>query len=203
MLAIALGSLILSGCTLFSPQPSAEKGQDAPPEQPQQLSQAADKPSGTPGPPPPKPQPEPVPQTFALPDDRIDFTNLVIEADISEQMIYFKQDGKIVRAMRTSSGLDTGPETATPRGEFVIEPERGEWFFAPQYGEGARYWVSFKNHGEFLFHSVVMDENRQVIEAEARKLGTKASHGCFRLLLEDAKWIYDNIPTGTKVIIHE
>lgn len=28
------------------------------------------------------------------------------------------------------------------------------------------------------------------------------SHGCVRLDLENAKWIYDNIPKNTKVIIY-
>lgn len=142
-------------------------------------------------------------QEVRLPDEEIDFTRVRIEADLSEQMIYVLEDSEIVRSMITSSGLDKIPNNSTPRGEFVIEPERGEWFYAPQYSEGAKYWVSFQNHGEFLFHSLVMDENQQILAAEAAKLGQKASHGCFRLKVEDAKWIYDNIPTGTRVIIRD
>ncbi len=34
---------------------------------------------------------------------------------------------------------------------------------------------------------------------EYDKLGTKASLGCIRLKVEDAKWIYDNCVSGTKV----
>lgn len=34
---------------------------------------------------------------------------------------------------------------------------------------------------------------------EYDKLGTKASLGCIRLKVEDAKWIYDNCIPGTKV----
>ncbi|WP_278279724.1 L,D-transpeptidase [Clostridium sp. DMHC 10] len=34
-----------------------------------------------------------------------------------------------------------------------------------------------------------------------KKLGTKASHGCVRLSIEDAKWMYDNIPRDTLVNI--
>ena len=26
------------------------------------------------------------------------------------------------------------------------------------------------------------------------------SHGCVRLQIDNAKWIYDNIPSGTKVV---
>jgi lipoprotein-anchoring transpeptidase ErfK/SrfK len=32
------------------------------------------------------------------------------------------------------------------------------------------------------------------------RVGMALSHGCVRLRLENAKWIYDNIPYGTKVV---
>lgn len=35
------------------------------------------------------------------------------------------------------------------------------------------------------------------------RLGQTASHGCVRLNVEDAKWIYDNCPVGTKVTIYD
>jgi lipoprotein-anchoring transpeptidase ErfK/SrfK len=34
-------------------------------------------------------------------------------------------------------------------------------------------------------------------------LGTKASHGCVNMRTEDAKWIFDNCPVGTKVTIRD
>jgi lipoprotein-anchoring transpeptidase ErfK/SrfK len=104
--------------------------------------------------------------------------------------------------MVTSSGLDTSPDNSTPQGIFYIQPEKGKFFYSNSEHEGAEYFVSWKNHGEFLFHSVPTDRNGKVIEEEARKLGQKASHGCFRLTIPDAKWIYENIPINTKVVIH-
>ena len=52
--------------------------------------------------------------------------------------------------------------------------------------------------GHFLFHSVIYHtKNMGDLDADAyRKLGTKASGGCIRLLAGDAKWIYDNVPKG-------
>lgn len=32
------------------------------------------------------------------------------------------------------------------------------------------------------------------------RLGMNLSHGCVRLATSNAKWIYDNIPTGTTVV---
>ena len=34
------------------------------------------------------------------------------------------------------------------------------------------------------------------------RLGINASHGCVRLSIENAKWIYNTIPSGTKVIVY-
>ena len=53
--------------------------------------------------------------------------------------------------------------------------------------------------GNYLFHSVIYNENGEVIDG---RLGEAVSHGCVRLSLEDAKYIYDTIParTGIKII---
>ena len=39
--------------------------------------------------------------------------------------------------------------------------------------------------------------------AEYNKLGSPASHGCVRLCVRDAKWIYDNCSLGMQVIIYD
>ena len=55
--------------------------------------------------------------------------------------------------------------------------------------------------GSILFHSVPYEKkDKSTLEWwEYDKLGTKASLGCIRLKVEDAKWIYDNCVPGTKV----
>lgn len=52
-----------------------------------------------------------------------------------------------------------------------------------------------------LFHSVpYLEKTNDSLEYwEYDKLGTTASAGCIRLTVEDAKWIYDNCESGTKV----
>jgi lipoprotein-anchoring transpeptidase ErfK/SrfK len=37
---------------------------------------------------------------------------------------------------------------------------------------------------------------------ELNKMGNPVSHGCVRLVLEDAKWLYETLPIGIKVSIH-
>ncbi|MFT8872816.1 MAG: L,D-transpeptidase [Sporolactobacillus sp.] len=125
-----------------------------------------------------------------------------LDVSVAKQRLYVKNGNTVVYTMVISSGLDTNPDTTTPTGTYYIQAERGMWFYSSKYQMGAEYWVSWKNHGEFLFHSVPMDKNRNVIPADAAKLGQKDSHGCIHLTVPDAKWIYDNIPLNTKVVIH-
>lgn len=120
-----------------------------------------------------------------------------LSVSIKEQRVYIKEGDEVIYKMVMSSGLNH----TTPEGTYYIQSERGTWFYNKRLHEGAEYWVSWKNHGKYLFHTIPMTENKSVIVDEAKKLGTKASHGCFRLTIADAKWIFDNIPVKTKVVI--
>lgn len=59
--------------------------------------------------------------------------------------------------------------------------------------------------GGILFHSVwYYEKDPSTLSArQYNKLGSTASHGCIRLSVIDAKWIYDNCPLGTTVIIYD
>ncbi|GEM_PF-1598115 len=121
---------------------------------------------------------------------------LMVKVNIDDQMVVvYDAEGKVVQNFICSTGKE-GDDT--PVGTYTVK-ERGESFFSKQYQEGAYYWTQFQ--GDFLFHSVPFDKDRNFEPEEAAKLGSKASHGCVRLALENAKWIYDNIPRGTKIVI--
>ena len=34
------------------------------------------------------------------------------------------------------------------------------------------------------------------------RVGIPLSHGCVRLVIDNAKWIYDTIPAGTTVVVY-
>lgn len=125
-------------------------------------------------------------------------TSYLVYVNLSEQMTYVykgsmnKWDN--IKSFTCSTGVD---DEKTPPGIFDVR-ERGEWFFSDKYEQGGKYWVQF--YGDYLFHSVPYNKDQS--EVVDNTLGTPASHGCIRLKTEDAKWIYDNIEFGTKVIIN-
>lgn len=60
--------------------------------------------------------------------------------------------------------------------------------------------------GNILFHSVPYTkrgDNSSLEYWEYDKLGTPASLGCIRLTVKNAKWIYDNCASGTKVYFYK
>lgn len=125
-------------------------------------------------------------------------TPYLIYVNLSEQMTYVYKGTMnkwdTVKSFTCSTGIN---DEKTPTGVFDVR-ERGDWFFSDKYQQGGKYWVQF--YGDYLFHSVPYNEDQsQVVD---NTLGTPASHGCIRLKTDDAKWIYDNIEAGTKVIIN-
>lgn len=121
---------------------------------------------------------------------------LSVQVLLSEQKVrVLDAQGRPVKEFICSSGKE-GDET--PVGTFTVS-DRGKSFFNAKVEEGAYYWTRF--YGTYLFHSVPFDKDYKMEQEEADKLGEPASHGCIRLPVEDAKWIYDNIPEGTKVVI--
>jgi Uncharacterized protein conserved in bacteria len=125
-------------------------------------------------------------------------TKYLIVVDLQSQTVGIYNGSKthwvLVNRYQCSSGR--GGNDATPTGTFTVQG-KGTWFFNPTLQEGAEWWTQFS--GDFLFHSLPMNQNHTVTDST---LGIPRSHGCIRLDIANAKWIYDNIPRGTKVYIY-
>lgn len=106
-----------------------------------------------------------------------------------------------VRAMRASTGY---PHTATPIGTFrTMKKYKWKILDGPVRG---RYCTRIVDR--ILFHSIWYklsgsNSKRNESMPAFRRLGKDASHGCVRLSLIDAKWIYDNAAIGSKVITYK
>ena len=126
-------------------------------------------------------------------------TNPWVYVSTKNQKVYIHGNSKVQYTMYCSTGTKSSP---TPKGTYHIQQERGLSFYNPFSNEGARYWVSWKGHGIYLFHSVPINKLGTYLPSEAKYLGKKAhSHGCIRLSVADAKWMYKTIPYGTKIVI--
>lgn len=143
----------------------------------------------------PKPSPTPAPIPY------------FVEVDVNNQLIKVYgldengQHTKLEKVFYCSTG--TGGYPSRP-GTYTLSGRRSPWAHFPNWGGGtARWWL--KIDGEIAFHSIIYanyDLTRPNMNS-VRKLGSPASHGCIRLTLADAKWMYDNVGAGTQVRIHE
>ena len=129
-----------------------------------------------------------------------------IYVDISDQTIYvFRWDGEAYSIPERKMICSTGKKaTPTPLGTYQaygqLDLEDDEWWWFKTYKCYAKY--AYGIVGGILFHSVTYTRDKKPLGDE-KNLGRKASHGCIRLTVDDAKWIYDNCPYGTTVVIQE
>ena len=86
------------------------------------------------------------------------------------------------------------PSTQTPSGNFKIGVKG--LYFGVNKGYKCKYYTQF--YGNYLFHSIIYNLNGSIRDG---RLGMELSDGCIRLSLNNAKWIYDNIPKNTFVHI--
>lgn len=102
------------------------------------------------------------------------------------------------KAMVCSVGVDD----KTPTGTFSTTGDKYDWrlLSGNVYGQYAT-----RINGPYLFHSVpYATKSKSDLEYEEyNKLGEAASLGCIRLSVEDAKWVQENCPKGTTVIIYD
>lgn len=93
----------------------------------------------------------------------------------------------------------TGKEsTPTVRGEFSIYAKSPS--FDGNMDSPAWYTCYYASmfYPEYFFHSIIYYQGTwNVMDAS---MGYSASHGCVRLETDNAEWVYNNIPLGTKVV---
>lgn len=135
-------------------------------------------------------------------------TRYAITVDITNQIVTVYRYGSfdedaIVRQMICSTGYGN----ATPLGNFVMPEkkmarEREEWFYFGKFECYAKY--ASRITGAILFHSVIYGTTASgPTYNSVHALGEKASHGCVRLKVADAKWIAENCLAGTQVRIFQ
>ena len=122
-----------------------------------------------------------------------------IKVSIDEQKVRVLRwcDGAysyVVKEMVCSTGL---PGNDTITGVFTSPGHRdGRWHYFTEHHCWAQY--AFTIRGPYLFHSVIFSDKdeRTLRRSSLDALGRRASHGCVRLMVQDAKWIYEHCGKG-------
>jgi len=128
-----------------------------------------------------------------------------IKVDLSEQRLYVyawsgDKYSKLVKKVKCSTGL---PKTPTPPGVYQETTGPGKrWHRFKDFNVWAQY--AFYIKGDYMIHSVLFNKKGgRPTSSSVSNLGRKASHGCVRVAVKDAKWIWENCGVGTTVKIQK
>ena len=142
----------------------------------------------------PRPSPTPEPPRYTL---MVDVVNQITRAYTYDETGEYNI---LVREMICSTGTAQYP---TPCGTTIMPKKRARWGYFPTWGSHAQYLTRIDSSN--AFHSVLYSEpDETTLSVKSfNALGTPASHGCVRLLVSDAKWIYENCKAGTIITVYE
>ena len=142
-------------------------------------------------------------------------TELVPETEACDELPYYikinRQQNVITVYKKDDSGqyaipvrailCSTGMYNATPKGVFQLSSK----YLWRELNGGVYGQYASRITGGVLFHSVpyASKDKSTLYWEKYNKLGQQASMGCVRLTVEDAKWIYDNCPSGTSVEVYD
>jgi len=134
--------------------------------------------------------------TASLPENEEVLKMKKIEIDLSEQRMRLYENEQMIKESLVSTGK---PGMETPVGKFQIYNK-----FPRAWSRTASlwmpYWMAFLPSGFMGIHELPEWPNGHK-EGET-SLGHPASHGCIRLGVGDAKFVYDWAEIGTPVIIN-
>lgn len=142
----------------------------------------------------PRPTPTPTPPPFAITVDVTNQVTTVYGRDANGNYTV------VIRQMLCSTGTKKNPSDV---GDWVLSGRTARWCYFPTWGSYAQYWT--KINASIAFHSVIYNtvDTMDLSVKSYKNLGKRASHGCIRLTVADAKWIYNNCGKGTVVTITE
>ena len=125
-------------------------------------------------------------------------TKYLIAVDCDQNRVCVYKGKKNKWALKYYWKCTTGTKNRpTIKGSFKVKGK------VSHFGEAKGYtcWYATKIKYEYYFHSVLYKPYSKTQIRDGR-LGKKLSHGCIRLSLNNAKWIYKKCKRGTKIVIY-
>ena len=127
-------------------------------------------------------------------------TPYLVWTNIDKQRTYIFQGSKnnwtLIKTFICSTGRDYTP---TPKGTFALTHK------VPSFGQNKGYCCKYAFGfigTTYLYHSIIFDKTGSYLLENKGVLGKKASQGCIRFSVENAKWFYDHLVPQTTVYIN-
>ncbi len=122
-------------------------------------------------------------------------TGYLITVDLSNHWLCIFKGGRGNWTMDRNWIISNGKKTSpTVTGDFTTQAKG----YSFGHGYTCYYYTQF--YGDYLFHSIKYKEGTRIVSDG--RLGQYVSMGCVRMEIDNAKWIYDHIPTGTHVKVY-
>ncbi|MGN1113890.1 MAG: L,D-transpeptidase family protein [Oscillospiraceae bacterium] len=132
-----------------------------------------------------------------------DIGKTYIEIDLTAQHLWYYKNGKKVHECDIVSGQTTSEARTTLPGVYKVWQKATDYEMKGSNSDGdkwnsfANYWTRVAIVGIGLHDSTWRNG---YFGGEIYKYN--GSHGCINMTLEDAKYVYDNVPMGTPVVMY-
>ena len=124
-------------------------------------------------------------------------TNNLITTDLENKYTYIfqKANANLWEQLYKWRCTVGAPDTPTIKGTFYVTGRK------PYFGSDTyRVKYATRIQGSYYYHSVLFNpEGTEIINDT---LGAAISHGCIRLAVSNAQWIYDNVLDATAIVIN-
>jgi lipoprotein-anchoring transpeptidase ErfK/SrfK len=121
---------------------------------------------------------------------------------LSEQRAYFYTSS---RRLIATLPVSTGADDQTPVGTFRVFSKSAQAFFTPSPNERMKFMTRFTKgrQGDNIgFHGIPYKVTKNGDIPFYTPLGiAPVSHGCIRMRVADAKWVFDNMKLGSVVAV--
>ena len=129
---------------------------------------------------------------------KIGFTRIVLD----EQRVYvYNNRRRLIATLPASTGVDD----QTPVGTFKVFSQSAQAYYTPNPNERMRWMTRFtkgREGGNIGFHGIPYKVTKTGEIPFPTPLGkAPSSHGCIRMRVADAKWLFQNMKIGTVVSV--
>ena len=126
-----------------------------------------------------------------------DTYSIIVDIEHQVTMVYTKdENGEYTVPVRYML-CSTGAHDRTPKGEFEMDSFRVRFSQFKRDKRYGQYWTQIR--GAIYFHTILYTKLEAATYQEDifELLGTADSHGCVRLTVPDARWMWYHIAPGT------